>query len=110
VNVTLSLGPLIGFGDKTFVLTDGQNRRNTHVSLSFDSLQFVERTCKGGKDHTQREEKKRKKEKKKKIFTSGGDKWKAHSTNDRCVFVMSLVIPEVANVLILLLTRLLSTV
>jgi len=68
----------------------------------------VERTCKGGKDHTQREEKR--KEKKKKIFTSGGDKWKAHSTNDRCVFVMSLVIPEVANVLILLLTRLLSTV
>jgi len=90
----------------TFVLPDGQNRPNTHVVLSFDSLQFVERTCKGGKDDTQREGKK----KKKRIFTSGGDKWKAHSTNDRCVFVMSLVIPEVANVLILLLTGLLSTV
>ena len=108
MNDTLSLGPLIGFGDETFVVTDGQNRPNTHVLLSFDSLQFVERTCKGSTDHTQREEKKQEKEKE--IFTSDGDKWKTHSTNDRCVFVMSLVIPEVANVLILLLTRLLSTV
>jgi len=67
----------------------------------------VERNFKEGKDHRQREEKRKKK---KKIFTSGGDKWKAHSTNDRCVFVMSLVIPEVTNVLILMLTGLLSTV
>jgi hypothetical protein len=58
MNVTLSLGPLIGFGDETFVLKNGQNRPNTHVLLSFDSLQFVERMRKGGKDHTQREEKK----------------------------------------------------
>jgi hypothetical protein len=54
MNVTLSLGPFIGFGDETFVLTDGQNRPNIHVLLSFDSLQFVERTFKGGTDHTQR--------------------------------------------------------
>lgn len=67
----------------------------------------MERNFKEGKDHRQREEKRKKKNK---IFTSGGDKWKAHSTNDRCVFVMSLVIPEVTNVLILMLTGLLSTV
>jgi hypothetical protein len=66
MNVTLSLGPLIGFGDETFVPTDGENRPNTDILLLFDSLQFVERTGKGGKDHTQREGKKGKEKRKRK--------------------------------------------